>query len=237
MIAQIRPRDGLISDALPELMGLWRMIRDEPEKLALCYEQHWNSLQSLGHTYFYDVRDDFNKTRDPAALLFLSRTCVNGLIRFNSKGDFNNSLHHTRPGIRPDSLSTIVHQWSGFVSGLEIDACDYEEALGHAEAGDFAFLDPPYAGNRGRYMPEKFDLSRFGGVLEDLTRRGVHWLLTLDGTAGDRDYAASLPPVPAMTQFTVATGHSPFTRLMKSSLDEVLESVYLNYDPIAETTS
>ena len=54
---------------------------------------------------------------------------------------------------------------------------------------------------------------------------------------GDRDYAASLPPVPAMTQFTVATGHSPFTRLMKSSLDEVLESVYLNYDPIAETTS
>lgn len=231
MLAQIRPKAGLVSDILPELMAIWLMIRDQPEKLALGYEQHWLALQELGHTYFYEVRDDFNQTRDPVALLFLSRTCVNGLIRFNAKGDFNNSLHHTRPGIKPSTLEKIIHQWSGYVAGLEVAACDYEEALNQVQEGDFVFLDPPYAGTKGRYVPGKFDMARFGSSLERLTELGAHWLLTLDGTAGNREYAASLPAIPAKSTFSVASGHSPFTRLMKSSLDEVFESVYLNYDP------
>ena len=41
-------------------------------------------------------------------LMFLSRTCVNGLIRFNDKGEFNNSLHYSRKGINPDTLETII---------------------------------------------------------------------------------------------------------------------------------
>lgn len=235
MLAQVRPHAGLASDALPELMTLWTMVRDQPEKLSLGYENHWTNLQELGHTYFYEVRDEFNQTRDAVALLFLSRTCVNGLIRFNKDGEFNNSLHHTRPGIRPSALDAIIRRWSSFVAPLELRACDYRVALEDATAGDFVFLDPPYAGNKGRYMPGKFDVATLATVLGSLTDRGVNWMMTLDGTAGDREYAASLPAIPATNTFQVATGHSPFTRLMRSSLDDVLESVHLNFEPVAQT--
>lgn len=233
MIPHIRPRRGLVSDIMPELMDLWSMIRDKPNELSEGYESHWGQLQDQGHKYYYQVREEFNATRDPIALMFLSRTCVNGLIRFNSSGNFNNSLHHTRPGIGPARLNQLIHEWSAHIEGLEIEACDYREALCGAKEGDFVFLDPPYVGTKGRYRPDIFDYRALINELERLTEQGVNWMLTLDGSAGDRQYAASVPRIPAQYTTHVGTGHSPFTRLMKTSLDDVSESVYLNFDPVA----
>ncbi|WP_198150707.1 MULTISPECIES: DNA adenine methylase [Dietzia] len=231
LIPAVRPATGKISDSMPELMSLWQAIRDEPTALAENYGLHWTRLQRTGHEYYYQVRESFNKSKTPAELLFLSRTCVNGLIRFNSRGEFNNSLHHSRPGIHPDTLTRIIHEWSSLVKNLETSCEDYEQAVSGATEGDFVFLDPPYAGTRGRYRPEKFDFDRLCRVLKSLTDRGVKWMLTLDGTAGGREYRESLPPLPSKYTFAVNTGHSPFTRLMGSSLDLVSESVHLNFDP------
>jgi DNA adenine methylase len=232
LIPHIRATRGFISDILPELMDLWRMIQAKPGELSEGYARHWQSLQESGHTYFYLVREEFNATRDPIALMFLSRTCVNGLIRFNKSGDFNNSLHHTRPGISPKTLENLIHEWSALVQGFEIQACDYREALAQARSGDFAFLDPPYVGTKGRYKPATFDYVAFCVELERLTRLGVAWMLTLDGTAGTRDYTSSVPDIPAQRTVYVGTGHSPFTRLMRTSLDDVLEAVHLNFDSV-----
>ncbi len=57
--------------------------------------------------------------------MFLSRICVNGLIRFNDKGEFNNSLHYSRPGIKPESLRDIINDWSEHIQGAEFYADDY----------------------------------------------------------------------------------------------------------------
>jgi DNA adenine methylase len=234
MLPKVRPCAGVVSDIIPELIELWRMIQLRPADLAAGYRYHWEDLQQGGHQYYYRVRDEFNSTRDPVAFLFLSRTCVNGLIRFNKDGDFNNSLHHTRPGIHPDRLENIIHRWSQYIAPLEVISCDYREALKVASSGDFAFLDPPYVGNRGRYLPGGIDYSEFINELDDLTSRGVRWMVTLDGSAGDRDYAAQIPPFDFAHSFRLGTGHSPFTRLMGSSLDSVSESVFINYDPVLQ---
>jgi DNA adenine methylase len=109
------------------------------------------------------VRDRFNKKRTPEDLLFLSRTCVNGLIRFNAYGDFNNSLHHTRPGIHPETLRSILLEWSKIVSKTKFAATDYENLLKKAKLGDIVYMDPPY--NTGRnfyYFQDKFaDFPKF----------------------------------------------------------------------------
>lgn len=233
MIPHVRPQTGYIGDIIPELMALWKMIRDRPFELASGYERHWTQLATRGHEYYYLVRDEFNLTRDPVALLFLSRTCVNGLIRFNMAGEFNNSLHHTRPGISPARLAAIIEEWSSRIRGLHMEASDYRETTASARKGDFVFLDPPYVGTRGRYRPDVFDYSALVGELERLTSRGVRWMLTLDGSAGERIYTTEGPRVPAVRQAQVDSGHSPFTRLMKTSLDDVLESVYFNFDASA----
>ena len=227
--------EGVAGDSIKELIDLWIEIRDRPHKVIRHYSRLWRQRQSEGHTVFYRVRERFNKEKNPLDLFFLSRTCVNGLIRFNAKGEFNNSLHHTRPGIRPDRLSEIVQSWSRMLSGIKFLACDYRLTLDTVRKGDLVFLDPPYAGTKGRYHPEAFDFEAFYEELERLNSIGASWILTLDGKAGARVYHDQIPSSLYRTCVSVPTGNSPFTRLMNTSLDGVVESVYLNFDPPAET--
>jgi DNA adenine methylase len=136
VLGSLGPLPSTASDLQPELIALWKLIQSDPESLAAQYSIHWNNLQENGHTYYYEVRDHFNTTRSPESFLFLTRTCVNGLIRFNTAGDFNNSLHHTRPGIAPDRLGRILKQWSELVSDTVFLNADYEQATSKAVSGD-----------------------------------------------------------------------------------------------------
>ena len=233
MLGALGPRESTASDVIPELVDLWLAIRDRPQALADSYENDWKSLQLLGHTHFYEVRDRFNQNRRPEDLLFLSRTCVNGLIRFNKVGDFNNSFHHTRPGISPITLRQVIHDWSVRVSKTKFVATDYEETLMEAVEGDTVYLDPPYAATKGRYLPNTLDLNRFWSVLEQLNKRGVFWVLSYDGYAGDRDYSSALarPIELAKRHMMVRFGSSPFPRVMNGRVDEVTESVFMNFYP------
>ncbi len=231
-----RPSEpGVAGDVIPELVQLWIAIRDEPERTIQEYNRRWQKLQSEGYTAYYQIRDSFNVTRNPHDFLFLSRTCVNGLIRFNKNGDFNNSLHHTRPGIAPERLATLIHQWSHYTQNITFVTGDYRQTLENAQTGDFAFLDPPYNGTKGRYIPMDFDFEEFYLELGRLNRVGVKWILTFDGKAGDRAYESPVPPDLYTTKIELPTGNSPFTKLMRTSLDPVIESVYLNFEPPAET--
>jgi DNA adenine methylase len=110
---------------------------------------------------------------------------------------------------------------------------DYTAALQPVTAGDFVFLDPPYESNRGRYRAAAFDATRFYAELDRLNRIGARWMLTYDGSAGDRVYKVGLPPGLYKTKVPIHTGNSPFPRLIKQLPDRITESVYLNYDPPA----
>ncbi|MFC1714366.1 DNA adenine methylase [Candidatus Poribacteria bacterium] len=227
-------RTGVAGDVIGELVELWKMIRDKPELTADEYGKRWNRLQSEGHTAYYDIRDSFNANRDAHDFLFLTRTCVNGLIRFNRAREFNNSLHHTRPGISPSSLRKIIYQWSRITQGIDFITSDYRETLASTGIDDLVFLDPPYGGTKGRYIPDEFDLDEFYMELERLNDIGAKWVLTFDGEAGNRSYNTHIPPELYKTKLSLATGNSPFTKLMRTGIDKVLESVYLNFEPSYE---
>jgi len=225
---------AIAGDIVVELIGLWKAIRDEPATTAAEYEVRWSRLQHEGHTAYYAIRDSFNTTRNPHDLLFLTRTCVNGLVRFNSNHEFNNSLHHTRPGISPTRLRKIIHQWSNVIQDVQFVAADYRETLSTVATSDLVFLDPPYAGTKGRYIPDEFDFDEFCKELQRLNTVGAKWVLTLDGTAGDRTYPTIVPSGLYKVRLGLPTGNSPFTKLMKMGIDPVVESVYLNFEPPAK---
>jgi DNA adenine methylase len=227
-------RTAIVGDIIPELIGLWQLIQGDPELVSAGYARRWQRLQKEGHKAFYAIRDSFNAKRDPLDLLFLTRTCVNGLIRFNSDREFNNSLHHTRPGIAPERLRRITLLWNQIVRGIAFRTADYRETLESVKRGDLIFLDPPYACNRGRYRREAFDVDAFFGELDRLNRIGARWILTFDGQAGNRVYEGGVPQGLYRQRLAVSTGNSPFTRLMGTALDAVTESVYLNFNPPGE---
>lgn len=222
-------KKGIASDIIPELINLWDLIKTNPDLVKSEYEVRWSKLQKEGHDVYYEVRSNFNETKNPFDFLFLTRTCVNGLIRYNSNGKFNNSMHKNRPGIDPKKLGQIVDQWSGFIKGIDFMKQDYRETLELARENDFVFLDPPYGGNKGRYTKIQFDIPEFYEQLERLNKRGVFWMLTFDGSAGKREYDFVLPDNIYKTKFFIKTGNSPFTKLMKTSLDQISEAVYTNY--------
>lgn len=222
---------GFASDIIPELIELWNLIKSDPKLVAEEYRTRWELLQREGQDVYYKVRDNFNRTRNCLDFLFITRTCVNGMIRYNSDGDFNNSFHLSRPGINPDTLAQILNQWSIAIRKFEFLNTDYRECLSIVKKGDFVFLDPPYGGTKDRYTHGEFSLSEFYAELERLNSVGAYWMLTFDGSSGDRVYDFT-PPVELYShKFYVNTGNSSFSKLIEKKKDIISESVYLNFKP------
>ena len=183
---------------------------------------------SYTHLAYYSIRDDFNKNHSPQDLLFLSRTCVNGLIRFNANGDFNNSLHYTRLGIVPDNLEKIILDWSKHIQGTEFIAADYTITTETAKEGDLIYLDPPYFHTKGRYYGT-IDFDAFLAYLEKLNSKGIKYMLSFDGIRGENDFTVELPKELYKHHEFIPSGNSSFKKVMDKKSIQVLESLYLNW--------
>jgi DNA adenine methylase len=204
------------------------MVRDEPERLIDDYARQWAALQDDLPGYFYVVRDRFNITRQPEDLNFLMRTCVNGIARFSKKGDFNNSFHLSRKGMLPHRFAGMVRSWKEKLRGVEVRSGDYEETIADAQAGDFVYLDPPYAGNKQRYIRD-LDVSRLCDVLDRLNRRGVRWALSFDGVRGSTIYDYAIPSDIYRRKVLLNSGYSAVAKVLNGPVEMVTESLYLNY--------
>lgn len=231
MLPFSRAEIGFASDIIPELIDLWNTIKNNPNLVADEYEKRWIMLQEKGQSVYYDVRDSFNKTRDCLDFLFLTRTCVNGMIRYNSDGEFNNSFHLSRPGIKPATLREVILKWSACIKNITFLNVDYRECLSSVKRGDFVFLDPPYGGTKDRYTQTEFNLEEFYNELDRLNSVGALWMLTFDGTSGERVYDFAPPSDVYQHKFTVNTGTSAFSKVIDKKKDIIRESVYLNFKP------
>lgn len=219
---------AVASDIYEPLIDLWKAFQANPRLVVDNYEHQWNHLQNNLPGYFYEVRDRFNREPNPLDLNFLVRTCVNGIIRFNQKGEFNNSFHLSRKGMKPEGFAKVVQAWSPVLRDVTFECRDYEEALADAQEGDFVYLDPPYAGNNMRYTSD-LDLERFFIQLEALNRRNIKWCLSFDGKRGGTDLSHPVPDDLYQRKLLIANGNSAVGKVLNGPLELVQESLYLNY--------
>ena len=224
----VSPDDGVCGDICEPLINLWKAIQNDYEELYEQYRERWERLQNESYLVFYEIRDSFNENQDSADLLFLSRTCVNGLIRFNKNGEFNNSLHHTRKGIDPSRLKSILAIWSERLQGIDFRNGDYWETTQDVKENDFVYLDPPYFNTKGRYYGT-IDYERFLEYLDWLNQRGVKYALSFDGKRGDTDYSVEIPKELYQRHLMLSSGNSSFKKVMDKKSETVFESLYLNY--------
>jgi len=223
---------GDLNDAL---IGFWNSVKKCPEGLADHYAKWWailnkNSDLERKKAVFANVRDRFNDRTNlnwyhsPGDFLFIMRTCTNGMPRYNSKGEFNNSFHITRNGIEPHKLRDILLEWSKVLNDRQVMfVChSYEET--NPKEGDFMFLDPPYAGTKGMYYGG-FDVAKF---FEWLGKVKCNYALTFDGKAGDNDQTYPVPNKLYDKHIYIKSGNSSFRRVIGNSNDiEVMESLYM----------
>jgi len=187
----------LIGDVLEPLVNLWQAIIDDPTSIADEYEHLWNEERKRPIEGYYEARDQFNRDHDPAKLLYLLARCVKNAVRFNPSGEFNQSPDKRRTGTRPDLMREEILAAHQLLHGRTRVVCaDFLELFEAAQPGELFYLDPPYQGtSEGR------DSRYIGGVtrsrmiegLEILRRKGIPFILSYDGSCGDKTYGDRLP--------------------------------------------
>src|SRR5207247_7692486 len=88
----LAPKRAKLTDTNKHIINLYRAIQESCVTEGVVRERLSEMgalLRQRGESYFYEVRDRFNTSADPLDLLFLNRSCFNGVMRFNAKGRYN----------------------------------------------------------------------------------------------------------------------------------------------------
>lgn len=200
------------------------MVKNDPNILYKSYKNHWEKFQQ-DTDYYYEVREEFNRKKDPKLFLFLSRTCYNGLIRFNSDGEFNTSVHFDRPGIEPQTLYKTIVNWNRVFKAVEVEfKCqDYSKIT--PKENDWVYLDPPYHDTKSIYHGG-LDLDSFYKWINSLNSG---YALSFDGKVGSEDQEVFIPDYLYDEHVLMNSSVSGFRKL-KQKPQEVSESLYINYN-------
>jgi DNA adenine methylase len=138
----IQPSKAILTDINAELITTYRCVRDNIQELISLLKEH-ESKHS--RDYYYSVRANLVKTdlEKAARLIYLNKTCFNGLYRVNSQGKFNVPLgKYKNPNICPEDLLIAA---SEALERAEIKQTNFIEILNHANTSDdFVYFDPPY---------------------------------------------------------------------------------------------
>jgi DNA adenine methylase len=137
------------NDYNPELINAYRMIKEDPDGLIDLLEEH---QKNHSKEYFYQVRAmdreaayaELPALQKAARLIYLNRTCFNGLYRVNRQNHFN--VPFGRPLSRDVVQKEKIYALSEFLNnhGVEIYQGDFAACLSAAKAGDVIYFDPPY---------------------------------------------------------------------------------------------
>jgi len=183
VLATLGPHRAIASDVLGPLIELYQLVVDDPESLIDGYATRWQALMSGDKVEEYKkVRAAYNVQANPHDLLFLSRSCYGGVIRFSRKGKMNTPCGAHRP-VTPDSFRARVALWRPRLAGTEFVHQDFEASMDAAQPGDVVYCDPPYKDSEATlYGAQGFSLARLMAAIERCKSRGVLVALSIDGT-------------------------------------------------------
>ena len=153
-------KELLISDINIELIITYKTIQSNVEELIQELSQIEKTYLSLDDNeradFFYSVRNKFNVSRNhinsfkyssswiqrTAQIIFLNKTCFNGLFRVNSKGEFNVPIgRYKKPSLfNSENLKSCSH----ILQRTEIIPGDFYECENFIDNQTFVYFDPPY---------------------------------------------------------------------------------------------
>ncbi|HEN0363672.1 MULTISPECIES: DNA adenine methylase [Bacillota] len=149
VIFDIQPKKAIINDFNSELINIYKVIKEKPQELILALENH-ERLNS--EEYFYEVRaldrnENYNRMTDiekASRIIYLNKTCFNGLFRVNQAGQFNSPYgKYKNPNIVNMPVVLAMSKYFN-ENNIKIIDGDYKNALKNLRKGAFVYFDPPY---------------------------------------------------------------------------------------------
>ncbi|MDD4297121.1 MAG: DNA adenine methylase, partial [Ruminiclostridium sp.] len=190
----LQPSNAVVNDINDELINVYTAIRDNVEELIEDLKRHKNEKD-----YFYTIRakdrdkDEYNKLssiKKASRIIYLNKTCYNGLFRVNQQGEFNAPFgRYKNPNIVNEK---VLRKASDFLNrgNITFKCGDFEEAIKGIKMDDFVYFDPPYnpvsdsanftGYDRGGFG--KAEQERLKNLCDKLNKKGAKFLLSNSAT-------------------------------------------------------
>jgi DNA adenine methylase len=233
VLFDIQPQEAIINDANAELINCYNAIKTDPEGVIRLAQEH---QRENSEKYFYSLRSldreasfkELSSIKRAARIIYLNKTCYNGLFRVNSQGQFNVPYGNYQDPQVVDAL--VIRAVSRYLNEVRIDISqgDFEDAVSGATAGDFVYFDPPYDPLSDTSSFTGYNLINFDKpqqeqlkkVCDELTGRGCMVLLSNSDTLFIRDLYSdttryTIKPVVANRNInSVSTGRGKISELL-----------------------
>lgn len=148
VLLAIQPANAVVNDINPELVNCYKVIKNNLPELFENLKQHKNEPE-----YFYKIRGlDRNKDsyinlseiEKASRIIYLNKTCYNGLFRVNLQGQFNVPFgRYKNPRIVNQEVLTSINEYLNS-NKIQFLNTDFEKAVEQAKKDDFVYFDPPY---------------------------------------------------------------------------------------------
>ena len=191
VLFDIQPKKAIINDFNHELINIYKIIRDNPNDLISALQEH-ERLNS--EEYFYKIRaldrteqyDEISDVEKAARIIYLNKTCYNGLFRVNQAGQFNSPYgKYKNPNIVNMPVVLAMSKYFN-ESNVKIIDGDYKTILKNLRKGAFVYFDPPYmpissSSSFTGYTENGFDKQQQVELKEEcdkLNAKGIKFLLS-----------------------------------------------------------
>ena len=193
VLFDLQPKRFVINDINSEMINVYRTVQSDVESLVNELFTYKNSPD-----FFYKIREidrsagfaEITGLKRAARIIYLNKTCFNGLFRVNSRGQFNVPFgSYTNPDFINETTLRAVNKYLNEPDGKILNV-DFEEALQDAGKGSFVYIDPPYDPVSDSSSFTGYTLDGFGKeeqrrlklVCDNLSSRGSRFLLSNSAT-------------------------------------------------------
>lgn len=185
------PRRAVLNDLNGQLMTTYTAVRDQPEALIAAlgrlHEEYTCGDEAARSTLYYRIRDEHARedaVAIAARVIFLNKTCFNGLFRVNRRGEFNVPFGRYRSPRILDREGLLAA--SEALRGVELRSADFATACADSGPDDFVYFDPPFhplspTSNFTAYTEREFGRAeqiRLKHCIDQLSSRGVSVMLS-----------------------------------------------------------
>jgi DNA adenine methylase len=189
------PETAIASDTFGPLIEIWKTLQHSPETLIQWYSERWERMISGEKSTAYEsIKASYNARPNGADLLFLSRSCYGGVVRFRKADGYMSTPCGPHSPIPPESFARRVSIWKERTRGTQFRQLDYKQSLKHTRPGDLVYCDPPYVHSQKiLYGAQHFSLTELFEEIADCKSRGVFVALSIDGTKKSGRVDCDLP--------------------------------------------
>ncbi|MCH8519905.1 MAG: DNA adenine methylase [Nanoarchaeota archaeon] len=194
VLFSLQPKKAVVNDINSEIINVYRIIKTNVEELIKELKKHKNDSD-----YFYKIRDQdrnseiyksLTDVQKAARIIFLNKTCFNGLFRVNSQGQFNAPFgRYKNPNILNEEVLRAVKKYLN-ENKIEILNGNFDDFISKIKKGSFVYLDPPYDPVSSTASFTGYNLDGFGKqdqiklkeYCDKLNKKGVKFLLSNSAT-------------------------------------------------------